>query len=380
MYYKKKKGNAFLLVFVITLMVAIVGTVGFFVIKSFIQNDHQDNGRVIDTEKRIEPVLKLELEPIKENDVIKSVKIIAIAETEDESGIKSIVDPKGEEHEGDKYEMTVTENGVYDFLAKGNNGTSKEEIIEVKEIKEASSLEPYMPEGFKHVEGDVNDGYVIEDEKGNQFVWIPVENGRLDSVKSTNTKFTDEGAGMLNNSVAKNKGFYVSRYEIARESDLSTVPVSQENKMPWTQISYNDANQIATAMADTNGYQNILTSLPTGAAWQTIVNWIEKVESGYSSSLQYGNYAGSILPTGKKTSDMVRNISDIAGNVKEWTTERNLSSEEVQLADGTKRDRVLRGGAANLMQVTPEYRTQATDTATDPYWGFRVILYSNASG
>ena len=38
---------------------------------------------------------------------------------------------------------------------------------------------PPIPEGWEHVEGEWNNGFVIQDSKGNQFVWVPV--GMLDS-------------------------------------------------------------------------------------------------------------------------------------------------------------------------------------------------------
>ena len=34
---------------------------------------------------------------------------------------------------------------------------------------------PPMPTGFSYVDGTVDDGYIIQDESGNQFVWVPVE-------------------------------------------------------------------------------------------------------------------------------------------------------------------------------------------------------------
>ncbi len=37
---------------------------------------------------------------------------------------------------------------------------------------------PPMPTGFSYVDGTVDDGYIIQDESGNQFVWVPVEKGQ----------------------------------------------------------------------------------------------------------------------------------------------------------------------------------------------------------
>ena len=32
---------------------------------------------------------------------------------------------------------------------------------------------PYLPDGFKHIDGNVENGFVIKDDDGNEFVWIP---------------------------------------------------------------------------------------------------------------------------------------------------------------------------------------------------------------
>ena len=44
-----------------------------------------------------------------------------------------------------------------------------------REREESAWNKPYVPSNFHYVEGTVNDGYVIADESGNEFVWIPVD-------------------------------------------------------------------------------------------------------------------------------------------------------------------------------------------------------------
>lgn len=52
--------------------------------------------------------------------------------------------------------------------------------------------DPPIPEGWEYVEGDWNNGFTIQDSKGNQFVWVPVDfldpNGTLDG-SSCSEKF-----------------------------------------------------------------------------------------------------------------------------------------------------------------------------------------------
>ena len=53
-------------------------------------------------------------------------------------------------------------------------------------IIEGTKVEtPPMPTGFSHVEGTIDDGYVIEDESGNQFVWVPVDQNQMIKINVT---------------------------------------------------------------------------------------------------------------------------------------------------------------------------------------------------
>ena len=65
-------------------------------------------------------------------------------------------------------EYTIDENGVISGPTESNITASM--VIEGTKVET-----PPMPTGFSHVDGSVDDGYVIEDESGNQFVWVPVD-------------------------------------------------------------------------------------------------------------------------------------------------------------------------------------------------------------
>ena len=73
------------------------------------------------------------------------------------------------------------------------NSKIEEENKKIEELKNSytnknKTLEPYIPNGFKYIEGDVNSGYIISDENENQYVWVPCES--LEDIKKTD--FSEE--------------------------------------------------------------------------------------------------------------------------------------------------------------------------------------------
>ena len=80
------------------------------------------------------------------------------------------------------YLVTVTENnpeGNTYFVSKDGNTNVQEKASIMATLKiegEKATGEPPMPDGFSHVDGTtVEDGYVIADTSGNEFVWVPVD-------------------------------------------------------------------------------------------------------------------------------------------------------------------------------------------------------------
>lgn len=380
MYYKVSP----VIIIVLVVMVVLVGSVGIVLaVKGSNKAKNQDK---IVTSTDIEPQLQLELSSEKEGQ--SKVTITVNATTEDTEGIQSILLPDGSQERGDYAEYEVTKNGKYTFEAKGNNGVSTSLAIEVKNIREASSSEPYIPEGFSHIEGEVETGYVIEDKFGNQFVWVPVPSGKLTRNTLANTKYEDT-ISTLGNSVAQNYGFYIARYEASiYDRNGVRMVASMKDKMPWTNITYSDAAQMASNMATSFEYEDCETALVNSGAWDTALEWIDQTEENYSTDVSSGNYSGELRNTGETESDIKNNICDLAGNAREWTTEifketvkptntsknknKNTTNEEV--ISETVTYRVIRGGSANLDRPASSH-TGYKENTSEAYWGFRMILY-----
>ena len=83
-----------------------------------------------------------------------------------------------------------------------SEGTSGELIIRALNIATANVystnyVNPPIPEGYKHIFGEWNNGFVIERcSDGNQFVWIPV--GSLDSNGTLDGEHFSEKFGRRN--------------------------------------------------------------------------------------------------------------------------------------------------------------------------------------
>ena len=234
------------------------------------------------------------------------------------------------------------------------------------EIQDDLGNKIVIPGGF-HLDKDsgknVEDGIVIEDDDGNQFVWIPtgtynvteaVDNDGTKDGKLTNNLSRREWApndvvreptevenyeavstyyygeedqrsgenvkiGMFKDSVNKNGGFYIGRYE------QGTGNICKEGVTPYTGINKDPAQEQAEAMYDENIY--VTSELISSYAWDTALNFICQTNSeGYklatTTDRNYGNfYPGSQQNTGVYEADNYSNIHDMLGNCCEWTTE-----------------------------------------------------------
>ena len=203
-----------------------------------------------------------------------------------------------------------------------------------------------IPKGFTYEEGTKDTGLVIQDKKGNEFVWVPVDknnyikDSEVISYPSYSKKVAptkDELPDDISDETADVKkygGFYIGRYEAGiPEGDTSPsnktgIPVSKQGETVWTEINYTNSKASAENMIS-NEY--VQTGLLTGTAWDTVCHWI-KSDDELKDSRTYGNYKNSLEPanvtgygtiqvTGFSDKWMQKNIYDLAGNLSEWTSE-----------------------------------------------------------
>ena len=245
-----------------------------------------------------------------------------------------------------------------------------------------------IPKGFTYEEGTKDTGLVIQDKKGNEFVWVPATVTTY--AKDTSFSWFASSCDTLPNGIAdetsdvkKYGGFYIGRYEAGiPEGDTSTsnktgIPVSKPGVTVWTNIDYTNAKTSAESMIN-NEY--VQTGLLTGKAWDTTCHWIEgslksiNASASLIDSRYYGNYSNSLAPANENSgtkrtagySDKwsVKNIYDLAGNVCEWTSEAGSPYF------------VSRGGGydeSGLLVNPVSYRD--SNDGCNAWTGFRLRLY-----
>lgn len=187
-----------------------------------------------------------------------------------------------------------------------------------------------LPAGFKvsskSNEQTIDDGLVIIDKKGNEFVWIPCtmdgennsvkyekRNGDVSSENSVTAEQTSDDTLPTDISseidqINKYSGFYVARYEASLPDDQTTEELmatkifssddnnktdigkaqSKPDKIVWNNISYDNA-KIVSENVISNEY--VQSGLITGTQWDTMLEFIEQTGVNIASdSTEWGNY------------------------------------------------------------------------------------------
>ena len=321
----------------------------------------------------------------------------------------------------DEYEAELNKFSVMKLtLDNTEKVLSKTENIE---LQDENGVRIVVPAGFKVLNiGNltVEKGIVVEDEKGNQYVWIPCtteekntklkfertewevegDNGTKaskDELTLTDAKcsevdktngLTDEKLEEIvlqvkteRESVYKNGGYYIGRYEVGDEKETAVVKANQNSK---TNINWSTAYRIAKEMNGGNGAKIHLCS---SYAWDTAINFIQnngfpnyakirddKYNENWSDKIV--RYDGVTKPmgtsqrllTGKTTPKC--NIYDMGGNVAEFTTEVNPNINDTIDIEPI----MFRGGAYNYNSPAGN-RGDGHVNGANNNCGFRVTLF-----
>ncbi|MDD2376529.1 MAG: hypothetical protein PHD15_04365 [Clostridia bacterium] len=222
---------------------------------------------------------------------------------------------------------------------------------------------------------DWNEGLVIEDISGNQFVWVPVDGTNVPYAKWCTTGISNatttndsilSGAVDENTQVTTYGGFYIARYEAGNQA---ATLVSKKNATVWTNINYNNSKTQSEAMYNT---AEVKSGLVTGTQWDTAMKWIQNASISITDSTIWGNHLNSVV-TGHGVKQVAgyseiwkaKNIYDLAGNTWDWTNEIYSSS------------RVGRGGnyGNSGSDYSAAYRSSIDPIGTGGNVSFRVVLY-----
>ena len=220
----------------------------------------------------------------------------------------------------------------------------------------------------------------------------------------------------LTKSIYKYGGFYIGRYEAGSKtgrtsgSSQTAAFVVQQDKYPYNHVKWGkdmgDVSEGAVYLSNSlytgkTGY-GVKSMLCTGAAWDSMLDFIKDSSYNVTSSSSWGNhndsdtykvYRGSLysdsnstwsvadttngsdvrkdksilLTTGATERNSSKNIYDVAGNCWEWTTEAERSSYRV-LRGGDYRYNGSNVPASDRVSRDPDYTTLANAS-------FRPLLY-----
>lgn len=261
----------------------------------------------------------------------------------------------------DDLSFIVTNDGVYTIKLTNQNGdivgTTTKEIGAFSYKKKNSALSgtndktkltsknPVIPQGFKAVDTQEakwkykdntyseidgwNNGLVIEDDIGNQFVWVPCSlneitetgqptivaynNDYVDSTYDLNyynsyDTTTVDGVTYYANPVRENEqvntygGFYIARFEAGLPTDTleqsaelnnvyTSIPVSKYGSKVWNYIDFTHSYVAAEKMINnTRKYGKNKSGLITGKQWDTIMKWYEENNINVRSGQNWGTY------------------------------------------------------------------------------------------
>ena len=276
---------------------------------------------------------------------------------------------------------------------------------------------PVIPVGFgavntsaaswDNISTDWNLGLVIQDESGNQFVWVPVDGTNVPYAKwcvtgwhYDDTIVSDDTlpAGVTEaNQIVSYGGFYIARYASmfdynngnirvaskkssnATTVNWSTIRESIFDKYLWNFIDYTDSKFYAEDMAVAYGYDTskVITNLITGTEWDTVLKWVQNSGLSATDGRAWGNTSNSVSPanvtgfsllqaSGYSEYWKAKNIYDLCGNAWSWTNERYGAPNGIYRGGG-----YLSSGRT----YPPAYRFMSATDSTLSFVAFRPVLY-----
>ena len=296
------------------------------------------------------------------------------------------------------------------------------------ELEDAYGNKIVVPAGFKIVSDNTTDnattvdkGIVIEDATsgataGSQFVWVPVGKIYTDTEKTdekaktielgryefdsngnksaysgscveedkgdTNTTLKNKGNTIaknitnFKNSVAANGGYYIGRYEArttvkrTAAGNALTQITEKGTDQVYNYVTQLQAAQLAQSMYNSNKF---ISDLMNSYAWDTATLFLQTcgTDAKYSRKKPVSTILSQTGTNTQNTKDVQCNVYDMAGNVREWTTETSNRSP----APNAYFPCVSRGGEYGNTGDYTSLRYDVGTSFSNDGVGFRPLLF-----
>ena len=209
-----------------------------------------------------------------------------------------------------------------------------------------------IPKGFSHVNGTTKDnGLVIVDSEGNEFVWVPVtttlsetmdadesDNDRNITIEQKQNEFDN-----MSKSVSIYGGFYVGRYETGGFNSTKVVSKKGEDSQSCTSANWYKMYHMQKGLYNKES-DSVVSGMIYNSQWDAIMSWLGDVENiklqgekYIDNSIGMGHYCydetgemfdefegyEKAIETGVNELYKVKNIYDLAGNYEEYNQQGN---------------------------------------------------------
>lgn len=179
------------------------------------------------------------------------------------------------------------------------------------------------------------------------------------------------------NSVSRNKGYYIARYEASYGIDKKanskvsnkfseTVEPTEEGAL-WNMLYQKDAAKACRYIYGQNN-ASIETDLTNSYAWDTAISYMQKCSNNSNYARQ--NSKNTSLANTGTINDEICKVNDLASNIREYVTENSN-----YLDAHTSRYCVNRGGNYFNSSRYTSIRITGPGNETSAAMGFRSILY-----
>ena len=169
-------------------------------------------------------------------------------------------------------------------------------------------------------EPDVLSSFDIDENNRKQAGFVEKDGTTASSLETMAIKLKNDYKDMMD-SVKENKGFYIGRYELGKDTSDNDKPQVKEgdvmNYINWYEL-YSACKSFSSG--------DVQSRMVWGCQWDQVCRFIstlgENKVSSLDDSTNYGNYSGSTdYKTGTRNNCITNNIYDLAGNCWEWTQE-----------------------------------------------------------